>query len=81
MLTATSILEDSKYYGTIIRLSNGDQFSVWIRGENTRPSKRQAEQWGIKLIESAMEYCSDEHYETQSCFELCEKIVAGINQS
>ena len=82
-MKAINVLPDGKYYHTYIELPEyKEKIEIWFRGANTNPSERQLEQWGCPCGMCEPGRCDnvcDSHYETQSCFELCERITKALN--
>lgn len=65
-----------KYYGTEIKLENGERIVVWLRGDG-KPSRRELE--GITYEEAVEDdYFCDSHYETEFCLSVCEAIVKAL---
>lgn len=91
-LHATMPNSTRKYYGTVIELSTEDgrsaSFVVWVNSisKDGFPSKREYDYIGqdgkpyIRYEDDdtdEYEIC-DDHYETQTAFDICEKIVEAL---
>lgn len=91
-IKAEILPNDRKYYGTVIKLTNEEgreaHIEVWINGiSNYLPSKREVDfigEDGKPYIRDedgeVFEYeICDDHYETQTAFDICKKIVEALN--